>query len=101
MMSTYHSISSFAKQANVAEITVRRWVKSGRVPAFQPAGRHGRLLIPADALSACRVPAPDTVNDSQLKPPAADRTDPGQRPVDQRAIRGRVPKWKARLGVQS
>jgi excisionase family DNA binding protein len=39
-----------APQLQVGSATVRRWVKSGRLHAVQPAGERGLVRIPATEL---------------------------------------------------
>jgi excisionase family DNA binding protein len=44
------SVSEAALQLQVGSATVRRWVKSGRLHAVQPAGERGLVRIPATEL---------------------------------------------------
>lgn len=44
------SPKEYAAWRGVHVNTVIRWIKQGRVPAEQPAGKHGRFAIPAEMI---------------------------------------------------
>ena len=44
------TVKEAAKNWRVAERTVRRWAKAGKIPSWQPAGKRGRLLVPLVAM---------------------------------------------------
>jgi len=46
----FPSVSEAALQLQVGSATVRRWVKTGRLHAVQPAGEQGLIRIPATEL---------------------------------------------------
>ncbi|WP_390623320.1 helix-turn-helix domain-containing protein [Blastopirellula sediminis] len=69
------SIQELSDRSGVSVVTLRRWVKSGAISYFQPGGKNGRLLFPADAIQA-----------SASNLPASERPSP-------RA--GRRPKWQS------
>src|SRR5690348_4366539 len=62
----------FSELSGLSLATVRRYIKNGKLPYRQPAGRRGRILIPADALAAVsRTDAPvrqDRAPNSTLPP---------------------------------
>jgi excisionase family DNA binding protein len=37
---TYLSVSEIAKQLNISEDTVRRWIKAGKLPALELGGQY-------------------------------------------------------------
>ena len=44
------SVQEFALLCGLSHATIRRYLKSGRLPFYQPAGPRSRVLIPVDAL---------------------------------------------------
>src|SRR5216684_5130376 len=57
----YLTIQQAAKWFEVHPNTIRNWVARGRIPAYQPAGQYGRILIPLEALRSLKTEsvAPD------------------------------------------
>lgn len=56
------SVKEFAAYRRVHPNTILRWIKAGRVPAEQPAGKYGCYAIPAEMIIAHSVvypPVPD------------------------------------------
>ena len=85
------SVEDFVVQTGISDATVRRWLKRGKLPHVQPAGRHSRILIPADALERMAkaevvqpTPAPVTPTVTETTPP--------------RRQRGPAPEWMRKLG---
>jgi hypothetical protein len=85
----YLSPLEFSGLSGLSPVTVRRYLRNGKLPYRQPAGRRGRILIPADALEfldadtlsqrlpQAPVPPHNLVNNS---PPAIADRPPGPRP---------------------
>ena len=70
----YIDIDCLSQRSGLSKSTLRRLVKSERIPYLQPAGKGGKLLFPADALESLR-------NDpSPLPPPPQPDTLPGRTP---------------------
>jgi len=46
----------YAEYRGVHLSTIMRWIKQGRVPAEQPAGKKGRYAIPAELLEKIAYP---------------------------------------------
>ena len=94
----FHGVERFALLADVSEGTVRRWVKQGDIVSYQPAGKHGRILIPSDALERTRR---SSVDDSSIlnkspepiPPPTLPPTMPDGHVSGHHALPGRAPKW--------
>src|SRR6266851_1789831 len=55
------TIQQAAQWFEVHPNTVRNWIARGRIPAYQPAGQYGRILIPLEALRSLKTEsvAPD------------------------------------------
>lgn len=45
-----------AAMAGMSTKTIRRWIKQGKVPAFQPGGKGCDILIPKDRLRLDMLP---------------------------------------------
>ena len=85
----YLSPQEFSELSGLSLSTVRRYLRNGRLPYRQPAGRRGRILIPAAALelSSAATPPGET---SQARaapstpattlPPVTPARPPGPRP---------------------
>jgi hypothetical protein len=68
----------FSLHSGLSIPTVRRYVKSGKLPAHQPNGRGSRILIPTNALEILRnQQASSTSSDSVA---ASDRSRKHSRP---------------------
>jgi len=49
------TIQEAAEFLGVHKNTIRNWIASGRIEAVQPAGTHGRILIPVAALRSLKT----------------------------------------------
>ena len=52
----YLSPKELARIAGMSEKTIRRWIKKGMIPAFQPGGKGCDILIPKDRLRLDMLP---------------------------------------------
>ena len=92
----YLSPQEFSELSGLSLATVRRYLRSGRLPSRQPAGHRGRILIPADALELVIVATPP-VETSQA--PAAPSTPATTRPpVTPARPPGPRPRWTRPAG---
>ncbi|WP_166822553.1 helix-turn-helix domain-containing protein [Thalassoroseus pseudoceratinae] len=73
----YLSPAEFARRSGLSEPTVRRYVKNGKLPSYQPGGHRCRISIPASALRATVPSAPASVSSPQAEQP---KRIPGPRP---------------------
>lgn len=73
------TIQQFARQSGLSETTVRRYIRSGKLPFNQPGGPRHRIMISADA----------------LPPPQASiaRADPPGRAHAHQLPHGPKPRW--------
>jgi excisionase family DNA binding protein len=46
----YLSVRELAQLSGLSELTIRRLLRAGKIPCFQPGGPRCRVLVPADAL---------------------------------------------------
>lgn len=46
----YVSISELAARTGLSHATIWRLKRGGKIPFFQPGGKNGRVLFPADAI---------------------------------------------------
>jgi excisionase family DNA binding protein len=82
----YLTVEEFSRRCpNISLPTVRRYVKSGKLPSVQPGGKGCKILIPADALETCRREQQATSKPLLLSPPAKSKpkskpTRPARRP---------------------
>ena len=79
----YLKLDEFQKLCGLSLVTLRRYIKSGKLECVQAAGRGHRILIPRDALDKLRA-AP--------KPPP----DPAEAECPSRngALSGPKPRWR-------
>jgi excisionase family DNA binding protein len=83
------SPGEFSALSGLSLATVHRYLKSGRLPYWQPRGRRGRILIPADALQTL---AKDSLQ------PDPDPTMPAPC-MDTNRLSGPRPRWTQRTGA--
>jgi excisionase family DNA binding protein len=77
----YLKLDEFQKLCGLSLVTIRRYIKSGKLESVQAAGRGHRILIPRDALDKLRaVPKP---------PP-----DPAEGPSRSATLSGPKPRWR-------
>lgn len=91
----YLTLAELCEQSGLSESTIRRRVKDGSLPAFQPGGRRKRLLFPADVLQR-----PQTCPLTTLADSVATTDERGH----QRASKppaGPKPRWKSKLARNS
>jgi len=62
LKSAFVTVKEYAEYRGVHPSTVIRWIKEGRVPAEQPAGRKGTYAIPVDMI----------IKDPPMYPPVKD-----------------------------
>lgn len=77
----YLSVEEYSQRSGLAVITVRRYIRSGRLRALQPGGRKHRILIPVAALE-------------QVLTPAAPESIPLAKPKIQKPLPGPIPNWR-------
>src|SRR5205807_717631 len=75
------SPEEFGRVSGLSLATVHRYIKSGKLPYLQPAGRRGRILIPADDLTLALPLSAVSPN------PTATAALPTPRPA------GPAPRW--------
>jgi hypothetical protein len=86
----YLSPHEFSRLSGLSLATVHRYLKTGKLPFCQPAGRRGRILIPADALAAA---GPATLPDEAT----AGSADPAS-PSPTHRLSGPRPRWARQAG---
>ena len=87
MDAEYLSPDEFSQLSGLSIATVRRYLRAGRLPHVQPAGSHGRILIPRDALDRLADPPPRDLPPST--PTSPSMAAPPNRP------RGPRPRWQS------
>lgn len=73
-------IKELSQQYGLSVSTIRRLKDAGKIPFFQPAGKCGRLLFPADAIER----AAQSLGSQTIATSDADRPT---------RLSGRAPKW--------
>ena len=76
----YLTIDELSRRSGLSTSTLHRLKNAGKIPFFQPAGKRGRLLFPADAIEQS-ARCVSTLDDE------ADGTDSPKR------LSGPQPKW--------
>lgn len=79
----------FVAKSGLSLATVRRYLKDGRIPSFQPGGLRCRVLIPVSALEPY----------AQLAGPVSRASRPNQpkvvpRAASKRTRSGPKPRWR-------
>lgn len=91
---TYLSPAEFAALSPLSESTVRRRIKDGSIPTFQPGGPGTRILIPRDALERSTLPiekpTDQTVNCESIVRPSETKVGGN---AARSVIPGPSPKW--------
>ncbi len=88
----YLSPHEFVARSGLSLATVRRYLRTGRLPSLQPGGRRCRVLIPAAALERFTVARPLA---------STNRTDLPETVVtpafiSKRTLPGPTAKWRRR-----
>jgi hypothetical protein len=92
----YLSPQAFSGLSGLSLATVHRYLRSGRLPYRQPAGRRGRIVIPADALELLPgTTLPHGLTQAPVPPPTTATTQP---PVTPARPPGPRPKWTRLAG---
>ena len=67
------TVSEFSAKSRLSVPTIHRLKHQGKIPYFQPAGKGGRLLFPADAIEraaeAAKLSSPPAENPPHLSGP--------------------------------
>ena len=89
--SQYVTLKQFlALHPNLNESTVRRWVRSGRLPHCQPGGPKTLILVPEDALQRMEQSGKQHSQTASARNDSKPIPDSEQKPV-------RRPKWMKAL----
>ena len=85
--SQYVTLKQFlARHPNLNESTVRRWVRSGRLPHCQPGGPKTLILVPEDALQRMEQSGEQRAH--------ADRSGNDAKPLSDSSTKAvRKPSW--------
>ncbi len=74
------TLAEFSERSRVSTATLHRWIKAGKIPCYQPGGKHGRLFFPINAIEVATTP-------TATAPAAAA-------PSQKARLSGPAPKWK-------
>jgi excisionase family DNA binding protein len=85
---TAYTIKEFAKRNGMSAPTVRRRLREGNLPYFQPGGPRHRILIPHDALARSQPEYPALRHQQQPN----QKSDAGTR------LPGPQPAWMRNWG---
>jgi hypothetical protein len=83
-MDEHVSIPEFARRSGFSHSTIRRRLRDGSLPRFQPGGPGTRIVIPLSALHS-NAPAPEAAESGSVAVPTAERG-------------GRRPQWMSSSG---
>jgi len=86
-------VEEFSLLTGLSEQTVRRYLKSNRLPFVQPAGPRGRILIPVTALLSRESghPTPDGMLPIDHPAPETQSTNPDN--FSRERLPGPRPRW--------
>lgn len=76
---TLVDINALVELSGLSESTIWRLKRDGKIPFFQPAGKHGRVMFPEDAIELCHATS-DDAKTRQIENTASDKRLPGPRP---------------------
>jgi excisionase family DNA binding protein len=82
------SPADFARLSGLSLSTVQRYLRDGKIPYLQPAGRRGRILIPLQAFER----AVHDVNALEVGA-SADESSTTSSSSDEPRLPGPRPKW--------
>ena len=82
----YFSVAEFAQRTGLSETTVRRYLKKGLLPRYQPGGRRSRVLIPAAALTETR--------EKESAPTGSNSPPPTKEIAVTKNNPGPTPRWR-------
>ena len=54
------TVATFAARSGLSQSTVRRYIRAGKLPSFQPGGQHSGVLIPETLLPTFDAPSAHT-----------------------------------------
>ncbi len=75
------TIKELCRRSSLSKATIHRLKKAGLIPFYQPAGKGGRVLFPADAIERSGDdPEGDAQPSGPNPPPKGSPTLPGPRP---------------------
>jgi excisionase family DNA binding protein len=80
----FWTIEEFGRATKLSDKTVRRHIKAGKIPAWQPGGPGTRILIPASCLGSSFVPPV----------PASDSSTASDSNLKKEKLPGMTPRWK-------
>ena len=80
------TLEEFSRRCGLSVVTLRRYVKKGRLSHVQPGGPGHRVLIPADALEELRVAGRTSAAPAPAGP---------ERPPPEKTLSGPKPSWQA------
>jgi excisionase family DNA binding protein len=83
------SVEEMVLESGLSDSTIRRWINSGVLAHAQPAGKHSRILIPADAF--------DRLSRTEDLAPAPMAKTPIEAPQPKPQRRGTTPKWRQQV----
>lgn len=92
------SLEELAAYGGLSESTIHRLKRAGKIPYFQPAGKGGRVLFPADALEKA---SPAHPYHRQLEGdicPSINDVEPSEtpKPATKSPRQGKRPRWMIR-----
>ncbi len=93
------SVRQTAHRLGVAEITVRRWIRRGCLPAIQPYGPGGHIGVPRatiDALARSDGAPPEAEPSPHRATPAAHEQPTTANPTHKASVPGPPPRWMRR-----
>lgn len=76
---TLVDINALVEHSGLSESTIWRLKRDGKIPFYQPAGKHGRVMFPEDAIELCHATT-DATNTRQIENTASDERLPGPQP---------------------
>jgi hypothetical protein len=88
----YLTVDEFACLSTLSEVTVRRYLRDGRLPKFQPGGDRCRIGIPVSALQTLE-PAQSVRPVGLDSAPSTDAQSLNQLSINKK-LPGRRPRWR-------
>ncbi len=77
------TLKEYCGVTRLSPATIHRLIKAGKLPCYQPSGKGGKLLFPANAIELAASPA------------SAPSAPPKSHSVGSQRLSGPAPKWQS------
>ncbi len=93
------SPAEFARSTGISLPTVRRYLKTGRLPKVQPGGHRCRVLIPRDALSGYQAESDSAGENTAVEDKSQVSDSQNYSSQSLSSLSGPVPHWMKNTNI--